>query len=217
MANDYRNSTYCSALENLETKKKSLSGEISRNHPRTKIIYNKIKNQDSIYKAKFMEAYNYKCSYCGNSIDNISSTLFEVDHYICESSFDSREEAGRIENLVLACYDCNRSKSGFLIEERLMDTLNPDLDNVKNVFSRDDLYYIRVSEQYKSDEFINKFYEQLKLGYQSRRLDYLLLSLNGLCKKLDREPQSEKLNVILRKLQQKRNLTSSKKVEYDLV
>lgn len=174
MGNDYRNTEYCSILQDLDSKKKALNDEIRKNHPTVRIIYNKVKENDKCYKVKFMEIYNYKCSYCGNSIDNISSTLFEVDHYICESSFDSKEIAGRIENLVLACYDCNRSKGSLLIKEGYIDTLNPDLEHIKNVFFRDDHYYIQISEKYKHDDFINQFYEKLKLGYQSRRLDFCL-------------------------------------------
>ncbi|MGM1019054.1 MAG: HNH endonuclease [Bacillota bacterium] len=215
MGNDYRNTAYCFMLQELNLKKKTLNDEICKDHPRAKIIYNQVKDNDNSYKAKFMKIYNYKCSYCGNSIDNISSTLFEVDHYICESSFDSKEIAGKIENLVLACYDCNRSKSSFLIKEEYREILNPDLEYIKNVFYRDELYYIQISEEYKNDEFVEQFYDKLKLVYQSRRLDFLLMNINGLCKKLDGNPQAAKLNVVLRKLQQKRNLTSCKEFSED--
>lgn len=210
MKNDYRNTVYCPLLVELEKKKKILNEEICKAHPRARIIYNQIKDTNSSYKRKFMKIYNYKCSYCGNSIDNISSTLFEVDHYICESSFASKEVAGKIENLVLACYDCNRSKSSFLIDKAYIDTLNPDREEIIDVFCRDDLYYIQISEKYKEDEYVKKFYEQLQLGYQVRRLDFLLMNIRGLCGRLDGKSQADKLNVVLRKLQQKRNLTSCK-------
>jgi 5-methylcytosine-specific restriction endonuclease McrA len=208
MKSDYRNTPYCSKLDALAEKKKQLNEQIYADHPRVKIIYNQVKDKNGIYKSKFIEIYNYKCSYCGNSIFNISSNLFEVDHYICESSFASKEDAGKIENLVLACYDCNRSKSGFLIDEEYLHILNPDLDNITDVFCRDDMYYIKISEQYKDDKFIKSFYDQLKFGYQSRRLDYLLMNIRGLCKKLEGSSQAEKLNTIINKLQYKRNLTN---------
>ena len=211
MKNDYRNSKYCSPLEDLEVKKKILNEKICNEHPRTRIIYNQVKDKNGSYKNKFMEIYNYKCSYCGNSIANISSNLFEIDHYICESSFESKKIAGKIENLVLACYDCNRSKSNFLIKDEYIDILSPDLDKIKDVFYRDELFSIQISEEYNNDMFVKSFYEQLKLGYQSRRLDFLLINLRGLCEKHDGKPHAEKINVILRKLQQKRNLTSFKK------
>lgn len=208
MKNDYRNTIYCSPLEDLGVKKKNLNEKICNEHPRAKIIYNQVKDKKKNYKKDFMEIYNYKCGYCGNSIANISSDLFEVDHYICESSFESKEIAGKIENLVLACYDCNRSKSNFLIKDEYIDVLNPDLDKIKDVLYRDEMYYIQISERYEGDMFMKSFYKQLKLGYQSRRLDFLLINLRGMCEKLDGKPHAEKINTILRKLQQKRNLTS---------
>lgn len=210
MRNDYRNTKYCKHLVNLKEKKKILKEKICKEHPRAKIIYNQVRNNTGDYKASFMEMYNYKCSYCGNSITNISTILFEVDHYICESSFDSREEAGRMENLVLACYDCNRPKSSLLIENEYIEKLNPDFEEIKNVFYRDDDYYIQIAEKFEKDIFINKFYEQLKLGYQTRRLDFLLMNMSGLYDKIKGEPQAETLNVLLKKLKEKRNLTSCK-------
>ena len=128
MENDYRNTMFCPKLEDINNKKEKLNEEITKEHTRAKIIYNQIKDKDNVYKVKFMKIYNYKCSYCGNSIDNISSNLLEIDHYICESSFKSKEVAGKIENLVLACYDCNRAKSNFLIKNKYKDILNPDLE-----------------------------------------------------------------------------------------
>lgn len=212
MVNDYRNTVYCSKLEELDTKKKRLNEEICKDHPKLRIIYNEVKKIDGPYKPKFMEIYNYKCSYCGNSIDNISTNLFEVDHYIYESSFNSKEEAGKIENLVLACYDCNRSKSSFMIEKDFIEILNPDLEGIKEVFCRDEMYYIQIVENYKMDKLIKSFYKQLKFSYQSRRLDFLLMNIHGLYRKMEGKPQAEGLNIILTKLQQKRNLTSCKSI-----
>ncbi|CAM3905501.1 HNH endonuclease [Cohnella lubricantis] len=217
MVNDYRNTEYCPELEQVESKKKALNNEILKNHPGVRIIYNRVKNNNDLYKRKFMEIYNFKCSYCGNSIINISSTLFEIDHFICESSFKSNEIAGKMENLVLACYDCNRSKGKFLIKQEYVNILNPDLDNIKNVFIRDDSYNIQIANEYKADEYISKFYTKLKLGYQSRRLDYLLMKMDGLCKKYNAMPQTAKLFEILRRLQQKRNLTRLKDFDEEFV
>ncbi|MBU3098075.1 MULTISPECIES: HNH endonuclease [Clostridium] len=212
MENDYRNTLYCPKLKDINKKKNALNEEITQEHPRAKIIYNQIKDNDNKYKMKFVKIYNYKCSYCGNAIDHISSNLLEVDHYICESSFDSKEVAGKIENLVLACYDCNRAKSNFLIENKYIDILNPDLEIIKDVFLRDEMYSIQISEEYKNDKFIKSFYDKIKLEYQSRRLDFLLINILGMCEKFKGKPHAEKLNTILIKLQQKRNLTSCKTI-----
>lgn len=210
MSKDYRNTIYCDILDELIKKKQTLNENILSKHKKLKIIYNKLKETDGEFKPIFMEMYNYKCVYCGNSIKNISSILFEIDHFICESSFDSLEEAGKIENLVLSCYDCNRSKSDFLILDDYKEILHPDLHHIKDVFFRNDSYYIEICEKYKQDEFINKFYEKLKLSYQSRRLDFLLMSIDGLYEKIKDKPQAHKLSSVSNKLQNKRNLTSCK-------
>ncbi len=212
MENNYRNTIYCLKLDNIDKKKKVLNAEIVKKHPKVRIIYNKIKENDGEYKSKFMNIYNYKCSYCGTSVKNIGLNLLEVDHYICESIFKSKEIAGKIENLVLACYDCNRSKRNFVIENKYRDVLNPDLENINDVFFRDDLFYICISDKYKNDAFIKAFYKKLKLDYQTRRLDFLLMNLRGLCDKMQGKPQAEKLYTIIEKLQQKRNITSCKKI-----
>lgn len=213
MINDYRNTLYCSKLQDISVKKEKLNVRIRKSSPNTKIIYNRVKEGSNVYKEAFMGIYNYKCGYCGNSIKNISRTLFEVDHYICESSYESKEIAGEMDNLVLACYDCNRSKSSFLITDEYKSILNPDLEHIKNVFIRDDSYYITISDNYKDDEFVFQFYDKLKLAYQSRRLDFLLMNIHGLCEKLENDSQNNQLSTILRKLQQKRNLTSFKLTE----
>ncbi|MGE6666941.1 HNH endonuclease [Paenibacillus xylanexedens] len=214
MLSDYRNTLYCSELQDVYSKKNDLEMRIRKSTPSTKVIYNRVKEGSSVYKEAFMGIYNYKCGYCGNSIKNISKTMFEVDHYICESSFKSKEVAGEMVNLILACYDCNRSKSNFFITNQYKATLNPDSEKIKDVFIRDDFYYIKISDNYKDDDFISSFYDKLKLSYQSRRLDYLLLNLHGLCERVE-ETQSNQLSSILRKLQQKRNLASLKLIAED--
>ena len=205
MKNDYRNTKYCPILKEISLKKTALDIKIRKEHPKVKIMYNQVKLTRSPYKPLFMKIYNHKCSYCGNAIDNIGTILFEIDHYICKSSFLSNEESGKMNNLVLACYDCNRSKDDLLITGDYINTLHPDNEIIKSVFFRDDMYYIRITDKYKEDQFINEFYNQLKLGYQLRRLDYLLMNMRGLCEKLKDKPEADKLNVALNKLQSKRN------------
>ena len=207
MKSDYRNTKYCIPLENVHNKKNTLNKKICEEHPRANVIYNQVSDRSKSYKRAFMKIYNEKCGYCGNSISNISELLLEVDHYICESFFDSQEEAGKMSNLVLACYDCNRSKGKMLIKDEYVGKLNPDNEEIQDVFCRDKAYYIRVAEEHKEDVFINRFYEKLKLGYQTKRLDYLLLNMRGLCEKMKGRPQEGKMYFILVKLQEKRNRT----------
>ncbi|MDE6873003.1 MAG: hypothetical protein K2P87_00885, partial [Lachnospiraceae bacterium] len=131
------------------------------------------------------------------------------DHFINEDSFHDttkgREEAGRMENLVWSCISCNRGKSGFLIKPPYDERLNVDNGNIADVFVRDKDYYIRISDTYQGDEFIQQFYEKLHLGYEARRLDYLCLQLDGKYKVETDEKRRQKLGECLAKLMKQRN------------
>jgi hypothetical protein len=208
MSKDYRNTAYCLAFDSLDQKKVCLNSMLLNKHPNLKDMHNKLKDNKEQYKKEFMKIYNHKCVYCGNSIDNLSLTSFEIDHYICKKAFKNKVEAGKMENLVLSCYDCNRSKGEFLIIDKYRQLLNPDLLSLQTVFVRNNLFYIEISDAYKNDVFIKSFYEKLKLSYQARRLDFLLLNLNGLYKKHAGTTIGDKLCNILIKIKAKRNLTS---------
>ncbi len=88
MNNDYRNTKYCNLKNDIVSEKKSLGERIQKEHPRVKIIYNQINKKGSEYNKKFRIIYNNKCAYCGITTDVISSELFEIDHFICEASFN---------------------------------------------------------------------------------------------------------------------------------
>lgn len=53
--NDYRNTTYCPVLDKVEEQKNALEKEIKLAFPRTKIIYNKVKERNSEYHKKICE------------------------------------------------------------------------------------------------------------------------------------------------------------------
>lgn len=206
MINDYRNTIYCSALEEIQQKKQKLKEDINTKYPRTKVLYNKIRPKDGEYISEFMKIYNHKCAYCGVSIKIIPLDLFEVDHYIYEKSFDTTEEAGQVENLVLTCSKCNRAKGKYHIKNKYVDLLNTDNGNISKVFKRDDDYYIRIEEEFDEDEKIISFYEKLKLKYQVRRLDYLLMSMKGLYETIKDRPESSKLGMCILEIENKRRL-----------
>lgn len=205
ITNDYRNTEYCPSLEDLENKKNDLEKEIKIAHPRQKIMYNKIHDRDTTYNKKFCRIYNCKCAYCGVSMDILPATLFEVDHYIAESLFDDKAEAGRVNNLVLACYQCNRNKREFIIEGEYIEKLNTDDGKIAQIFYRDDKYYIKINDDYIEDKTINEFYNQLQLGHQTRRLDYLLINMQGLHKKLEGTVQGGRLAEAILMMQKRRN------------
>lgn len=204
---DYRNTIYCPTLTKVKEQKKSLEQEIKSVSPRTKIIYNKVNNRGSLYHRKFAKIYNCKCAYCGTLVGLMPVELFEVDHFINEASFpktlEGRAEAGRIDNLVWSCISCNRGKSGIPIKSPYDTILNTDNGNIAAVFKRESDYSIQICDTYKNDKFIQKFYEELHLGYETRRLDYLCLELDGKYKaEKDRKRKcklGESLSILLKK------------------
>ena len=206
---DYRNTEYCPKLNKVEEKKQILEKEIKSESPRTKIVYNKVNKRDSIYHKKIAQIYNHKCAYCGALSGLLPVESFEVDHFLNEASFpdtiEGRAEAGRMINLVWSCISCNRGKCGITIKPPYDDLLNVDNGNIAGVFRRDKDYYIRICDTYQDDKFIQQFYESLHLGYETRRLDYLGLQLEGKYQAEKDEKSKVKLGEGLSILLKKRN------------
>lgn len=209
MVDDYRNTAYCPQYSDIGDKKKKLVEEILKSHPRAKDMHAKIYPNAGAYKDDFMNIYNHKCAYCGVSIEVISRTDFEVDHYIYEKSkrFPSKADAGYIENLVLACHTCNHNKSSFEFPDEKYDDLYPDKEDIKKTFIRDDDYYIKVSDEKKDDTIVKAFYEKLHLGSEMHRIDYLLMSMMGLLENIGDKPEAcSQLGQAIKILHTKRNV-----------
>lgn len=210
-ATDYRNTKQCLSLVEVATKKNALKLKIQGAHKRTKIIYNRINDRGSVFFKEFACIYNFKCAYCGTSINITDGRLFEIDHYICESAFSNdtagRIEAGKIENLIFSCYSCNRGKRNLHIKDNHLPLLNPDDNSISNVFLRNSDYYIKIQEKYLEDKFIQLFYAKLMLGSEFRRLDFLLLEMDKLIIQLQTSNKdlAGKLEQCKGKLIQKRN------------
>lgn len=206
---DYRNTEYCPVLDNVEAKKQALEEEIRRDHPQIKIIYNKVRDRADRYHGKFAKIYNDKCGYCGVKWGLLPTESYEVDHFINETSFPrtitGRAEAGRMTNLVWSCISCNRGKREITIRPPYDALLNVDNGNIAAVFERDEDFNIRVRDTYREDEFIQLFYHKLRLGYEARRLDYLLLQLEGSYINEKDETRKSKLGESLSLLLKKRN------------
>ena len=210
--NDYRNTEYCPVLDKVEEQKMALEEEIIAAFPKTKIMYNKVRERGSCYHKKFAKIYNEKCAYCGARWGLLPVESFEIDHFINEASFDKTTEgkiqAGRMHNLAWACISCNRGKSGITIMPPYDKLLNVDNGNIAFVFKRDENFYIQICDGYKSDEFIKQFYKALHLDYETRRLDYLCLELEG---KYETETDKTKKQILgesLFRLLRKRNRTT---------
>ncbi|MBM6833947.1 HNH endonuclease [Megamonas hypermegale] len=213
ICDDYRNTKRSKILKYIVQKKENLECEVRDKHPRSS-IYKNISNKKDIYFKKFAEIYNYKCAYCGISSEIKELILFEVDHFKCKASFSDEEggvkEAGKLSNLVLACQPCNRKKREIVIDGMYKELLNTDNNEIKNIFYRDENYYIRISKEYVNDKFINSFYKKICFDADFRRLDYLLLEMNELIEYLnERKDINNKISSELKncfiKLIKKRN------------
>lgn len=206
---DYRNTMYCPVLDHVEEKKKALEDEIKKEYPRTKIIYNKVQKRAGTYHDRFAEIYNKKCAYCGALWGLLPTESFEIDHFLNAASFpdteEGRAEAGQMANLVWACISCNRGKKGITVKPPYDKLLNVDNGNIADVFERDTDYTIQISDTYRKDEFIQRFYNELHLGYEARRLDYMGLQLAGKYQTEKDENRRHKLGEALYLLLGKRN------------
>lgn len=104
----------------------------------------------------------------------------KLDAMVMRELICYKKDAGYMGNLILSCHDCNHNKNSFWIEKEEMDTLNPDGEKIKNVFIRDDKYYIRINDEFKENTTIEGFYNKLCLGSELHRLDYLIMNIIGL-------------------------------------
>lgn len=190
MTDDYRATKYCPPINDLQIKKQNVVDQIKAVRPRAKDMHAYIKLNDQSYKVEFMKAYNFKCSYCGASIDILPKEMFEIDHFIYEKSFDKKADAGYIENLVLACHSCNHQKSAFPLSEVDREILHPDMDTIKETFIRDEQYYIKISEKQKVNRTVNEFYKKVGLEGEIHRLDYLLMNMIGIQRTMKDKPKA---------------------------
>lgn len=208
---DYRRTEYCKPIDGIQERKNKVKQTVLRDHPRAKDLHRYVSNKGEKYKREFMDAYNYKCAYCGVSIELIPNTSFEIDHFVSlkSSRFFTKKDAGTIENLVLACHDCNHSKNNFDITEENEDDLNPDKKQILSNFCRDSMYYITPTESGKRKQSVLSFYGKLHLGSEIHRIDYLVMSMIGLQKTFkNKGKECIELANAISILKSKRNLMS---------
>ena len=209
MVEDYRRTAYEPDWGDISAKKNTLVSEIKSEHPHQRDMHNLVSVNDSVWKRKFMQVYNGKCAYCGVSLDIAPQRYFEVDHFIYQKHprFEgSKAKAGYMGNLVLACNLCNRNKSDIDIPDDTHTYLHPDKPGFSETFIRDADYYIRVSENKIDDEKALELYHTLKLDAETRRLDYLLMSMKGFRSNINEmSPAYKCLADAIDLLQRKRN------------
>lgn len=207
MADDYRATKYCPPIKDLVDKKQNVVTQIKANYPKAIDMHTYIRVNSSTYKVDFMKAYNFKCAYCGASIDILPKEMFEIDHFVYAKSFNKKADAGFIENLVLACHSCNHQKSALPLPEEDRAFLHPDTDNIKETFKRDEQYYIKISETLMTNETVKALYKLIGLEGEIHRLDYLLMNMIGLQRTLKEKPEAyAKFGQAIDMLRIKRNL-----------
>ena len=207
MYDDYRLTNNYESFGNISEKKQLLMNEIKSYHPRAKDIHKIVSKNDSKYKSKFIAVYCNRCAYCGTSIRINTKSQFEIDHFIPKTSkrFKNETDAGFIENLVLACQTCNHNKSDFELSDDFRERLNPDFEEIKKIYYRDGLFYIRVSQDTHQEAI--DFYNKLELGRETCRIDFLLLSMMELRDKIVNDHSfCCKLNELIDILYYKRNI-----------
>ena len=194
---DYRNTKYCPDLDKIEARKQEVEAIIRNDHPRARDMHRYVSKNGSVYKTAFWEAYNKKCAYCGASNILVSKRDFQVDHFFYRKSsrFPKKENAGKMDNLVLACPLCNYSKGDFNISDELALKVHPDKNEITKHFVRDKNFKICVVDP--TDSSVNSFYERLRLGDELRRIDYLIMSMNGLFDVLKSYPHMSKVRAII--------------------
>ena len=206
MKSDYRNTIYEVSKKDIINEKNALEDKIKKEHPKVKIIYNQINKKDGNYNKQFRNIYNNKCAYCGISTDVISSELFEIDHFICEISFNGDSiNAGKINNLVLSCKKCNRAKKDFIWNEIYSLKFNVDDESITELFYRDVDYSNKIEKEYITDDSIYNFYIKLKLNEEIRRLDFLLMNMYGFYNKYYEDKNIYRILEYIVLLQKKRN------------
>lgn len=211
---DYRRTKYCLSLDGIQERKDKVKENVLRDHPRAKDMHTYISDNNTEYKLEFMRAYHCKCAYCGVSVDLIPKRMFEIDHFVNQKSgrFASKKAAGTMDNLVLACHDCNHSKNDFAITEANEDDLNPDKENIMKYLRRDNMFYIMTTDAGKQKQSITDFYDKLHLGSEVHRIDYLVMSMIGLQKTLKSRgvgyTELLALSYAINLLKEKRNIMS---------
>lgn len=168
------------------------------------IHYHKINDKKSNNYDKFQEIYHKKCGYCGVPVFINTAPQYEIDHFVnkLQKDFYTEKSVDHIDNLVFACKNCNQAKKDFDIG-KIFHCVHPDGNVINLVFERNEKYEIVISDQYKGESEIQRFYQKMNFDYLYRKLDYLLLNLAVY------KENNEKMEKIYNKLRDLRNSTPS--------
>lgn len=175
---DYRRTNYCKEPSNILSVKKNMLEKIKKTK-KTDNHYSLVKDKNNPLQNEFYTIYDKKCAYCGVTHQIISLEVFEIDHFI------PKKHGGEdiLDNLVLSCKTCNRLKQDFF-KDSMLEKMHPDNDII-HFFNRNEKFKICINEEFLGDRDVSTFYDKLKLGYNLRRLDYLLLQVIALYSEME--------------------------------
>lgn len=130
---------------------------------------------------------NFACQYCGKGVPDV---ILEIDHIIPRVSGGGDE----IENLLTACFDCNRGKAGNELGVSLLvkkDT-QAEIEKIQQL----EAYYKHIK---KYQKIINQQVDQIELlfkAYFSRTLtDYGKKTVEKFLRKLPFETVQEAMSI----------------------
>lgn len=212
MTNDYRYTPYCDKQGDVREKKKDVENRVKAEHPKSTNMYKYISDNKKPFKNNFANAYNDRCSYCGLTRNLLSLESFEIDHWVCKKHRQfqgvacKNNNVNSIDNLCLSCPDCNRKKSDFDVK-RLPFNLDGEGDKaIENYFERDNSFKICIKKEHLSNQELEEFYNEMDFGNLVHRIDYLLVSIDGLKQRLtEKIDVYNRLGNIYAELSKKRN------------
>ena len=196
--NQYR---YSNADFLFQEKKRDFEDKVKNAHPRLKNFYRNVKKKEFSKNFDFKKTiYNNSCVYCGLSALLIPKSTFEIDHVLPKAI---KEDNG-LYNIVCACKYCNRKKSHFHCKiSSNQELLHPDNNHLQEIFYRDSNYYIKINDLYKANDDITQFYQQLGLGEENKRLEYLILEIRDFCESYPKDSSLLNLRLFVNELREK--------------
>jgi len=101
----------------------------------------KTSGSEPLRRFRILQRDNFRCQYCGKTAKD--DTRLEIDHItpLCEGG--SNEDS----NLVTACFDCNRSKGGRVLdydaEQTITDRVTPRQDDSSHLEGSELIEYLK--------------------------------------------------------------------------
>ena len=189
-------------FSNLKNDLKELRKKISDDHPRITNFYKCLRDKNEYKKALF-DAYKNRCCYCGDSLLKIDDV--QMDHIVSPEDRIIND----FENIAPSCGFCNRQKSDLVKTELFARKINP-CSNIFNCFERKEDFSIAIRKKYVADRDVINFYNNLDLGNEVRRIDYIIVYLNDLCSVIINEKIREQIKSIKNDILEKRRNISLK-------